>query len=129
MCRGPECGDKRCSRAVYDAFARVIEARHLVAAVTLEWQSCFGRCTQGPNVLIREIMETPGESRFIFAAPPRGRGGRSALYNGVTPDDALELIDEHVVRGRLVRRLIELPARTQSRPVPGNAGPSGGDDP
>jgi NADP-reducing hydrogenase subunit HndC len=113
VCRGPECGEKRCSRTVYEALAAAIAARGLDGSVRLDWQSCFGRCTQGPNVLVREEADASAQPRFVFATA--GRGGRSALYNGVSPHDALELIDEHVVRGRLVRRLIEPPARTQSR--------------
>lgn len=120
MCRGPECGDKRCSRDVYDALVDAVEVRALESRVRFDWQSCFGRCTQGPNVLVRQVDDSPQEQRFAFATLGRRRG-RSVLYNHVTPHDAGELIDEHVVQGRRVRRLIERPVRTQSRPIDGES--------
>jgi NADP-reducing hydrogenase subunit HndC len=106
VCRGPECGDKRGSRSVYDALQDAVSVRCADGRATLDWHSCFGRCTLGPNVLVREILGKPEEQRFLFAPTRGARRSRAALYNGVTPDDALELIDEHVVRGRLVRRLM-----------------------
>jgi (2Fe-2S) ferredoxin len=106
VCRGPECGDKRESRLVHVAFQAAIAGRRLTAAVELGWQSCFGRCTQGPNVLGTELADGPPERRFAFATMPVGRAGRSALYNGCTPDDAAEIIEQHVIAGTLVRRLI-----------------------
>jgi (2Fe-2S) ferredoxin len=95
VCRGPECGDRRGSRAVYDAFRRVIDARGVGGRCELGWQSCFGRCTQGPNVLVREIAEGGSEV-------PRA----TALYNGVDAMNADEVVTEHVERGVVVRRLV-----------------------
>ena len=43
----------------------------------------------------------------MFAQLPRQRPGVSALYNHVTVPDIGEILDQHVRRGRLVRRLIE----------------------
>jgi (2Fe-2S) ferredoxin len=118
VCRGPECGDKRNSREVYDQFRRVLEDRGAVANVDLRWQSCFGRCSQGPNCLIREIVTAPGqpEQRFVFAALP-SRRGVTALYNGVTPADVAELTDRHILGGHIVRRLIRRP-RMAAAPAP-----------
>ena len=105
MCRGPDCGDRRDSREVHAAFGREIGARGLGATVELGWQSCFGRCTQGPNVLVTEIFST-APPRFAFATLPTGSPGRAALYNGCTPSDAAEIVEQHVQGGVLVRRLI-----------------------
>ena len=105
---------------MYGALTEAVSVRALGDRVTFGWQSCFGRCTQGPNVLVREIAESPGERRFAFATVGPRRG-RAALYNRVGPQDASELIDEHIVRGRVVRRLIERPVRTQSRPTDGES--------
>lgn len=107
VCRGPECGEKRGSAAVYDELRRVLADRGV--EVELGWQSCFGRCTQGPNCLVREIIKPPGPQRFVFATLPAPRGGVSALYNGVAPSDVVEIVDQHVLGGRLVRRLIRKP--------------------
>ena len=114
MCRGPECGDKRGSRGIYDAFRSAITEFGVADTVEIRWQSCFGRCTQGPNTLVREVLAEPNgavASRFVFAALPTGRRSLTALYNRLTPDDARVLVEEHVVGGKVVRRLIERPAR------------------
>jgi (2Fe-2S) ferredoxin len=114
VCRGPECGAKRSSRHVYDALQRVIRDYGLDDRVTMDWQSCFGRCTQGPNVLVREIVARPGgagEPRFLLATAPQARRSHSALYNHVTETDAAELIVEHILTGGLLRRLIRSPAQ------------------
>jgi (2Fe-2S) ferredoxin len=112
VCRGPECGDKRCSATIYRAFQAAIAERGLGGRVVLEQQSCFGRCTQGPNALVSEQAEAaPGAGRIGFglASLPVPRGRLSALYNHLTAADAAEILDEHVLQGRLVRRLIERP--------------------
>lgn len=100
--------------------------------VELGWQSCFGRCTQGPNVLVQELApERPGERQFLLATMPRGRAGRSALYNGVTELDVAEIVEQHIRRDQPVSRLIQPPARSPagynapSDPAPGVAKPPG----
>jgi len=107
VCRGPECGDRRDSRRVYEAFRQTIESRGLGDSVELGWQSCFGRCTQGPNALVREIQA--GEPAFAFAALP-GPRGVTALYNRLDPLKAQRIVAEHLERGVIVRDLIERPA-------------------
>lgn len=106
VCRGPECGDRRDSRRVYEAFRQTIESRGLTELVELGWQSCFGRCTQGPNALVREIQA--GEPVFAFAALP-GPRGVTALYNRLDPLKAQRVVAEHLERGVIVRDLIERP--------------------
>jgi len=107
VCRGPECGDRRESRRVYEAFRQAVEARGLGETTELGWQSCFGRCTQGPNVLVREIQA--GEPSFAFAALP-GPRGVTALYNRLDPLKAERVVAEHLESGVIVRELIERPA-------------------
>jgi (2Fe-2S) ferredoxin len=78
--------------------------------VMLEWQSCFGRCSQGPNVLVRQLVAQPEGPRFGtgFATVPGPRGA-TALYNGVDAEKAERIVMEHVVGGRIIRELIEVP--------------------
>ncbi|HTE56166.1 MAG TPA: (2Fe-2S) ferredoxin domain-containing protein [Kofleriaceae bacterium] len=124
VCRGPECGERRGSRDIHDAFAAALDQRSLRDSVSLGWQSCFGRCTQGPNVLVQEVAAPrPGERVFLLATMPFGRAGRSALYSGVCPGDVEDIIENHVLRDRLVSRLIEPPAHAgagYSRPASAN---------
>lgn len=107
MCRGPECGDRRDSRRVYEAFRVAIDARGLGETTELGWQSCFGRCTQGPNCLVREIQ--PGEPTLAFAVLP-GPRGVTALYNRLDPIKVQRVVAEHLESGVIVRDLIERPA-------------------
>ena len=104
----------------------------LAAQVELGWQSCFGRCTQGPNVLVQELAQPrPGERQFLLATMPRGRAGRSALYNGVTEPDVGEIVEQHIQRDQPVSRLIQPPARSAasynapSIPAAGDSKPPG----
>lgn len=113
MCRGPECGERLGSREIHRAMLECLTSRALLDQVELGWQSCFGRCTQGPNVLVQELAAPrPGERQFLLATMPLGRAGRSALYNGVRPTDVEDVIENHVMRDRLVSRLIQPPARS-----------------
>jgi (2Fe-2S) ferredoxin len=113
VCRGPECGERRGSAALREVFAGALVARGLAGEVELAWQSCFGRCTQGPNVLVQELAAPrPGERQFLLATMPRGRAGRSALYNGVTAADIDEIVEQHIQSDRPVSRLIQPPARS-----------------
>ena len=112
VCRGPECGDRRDSRTIHEAFAAELAARGLGARCELSWQSCFGRCSQGPNVLVREVpAERQPPPRFALADLPPSRGGgprlATALYNRVARVNVAEVVTSHVVGGRVVARLIE----------------------
>jgi (2Fe-2S) ferredoxin len=106
VCRGPECGERLGSHTIHAAFVEALRARGLDGRCELGWQSCFGRCRQGPNVLVRPIA--PGEGRSLLAALPMGGPG-AALYSGVTPLDTLRIVDEHVGAGRILRDLIKRP--------------------
>jgi NADH:ubiquinone oxidoreductase subunit E len=75
ICRGPECGDRRGSAALHEVFRSALEAHAARERAELAWQSCFGRCTQGPNVLVRELVAASAPSLgtgFATAPGPRG---------------------------------------------------------
>ena len=118
ICRGPECGDQRNSAALHDVFASALEAQGLRDHVELVWQSCFGRCTQGPNVLVREIVDAPAGALvgFGFASLPGPRGA-TALYNRVDSTRAARIVAEHVLGGQIVREFVERPGIHPSDPV------------
>lgn len=104
VCRGPECGDKRDSATLYDAFEAALRERDTGCKIELGRHSCFGRCRRGPNVLVREIL--PTESMAMVRLMPTA-GGRAVVYHGVKPDEAGEVIDEHIVHGRRLQHLID----------------------
>lgn len=87
-------------------------------SVEVDWQSCFGRCSQGPNTLVRELAATePKDERPRLAALPVRRKGRAALYSGLAEADMIEIVKEHLVGGRVIRRLLcKKPTSAQSDP-------------
>ena len=117
ICRGPECGDRRGSAVLHDAFRASLESCGVRDRVELSWQSCFGRCTQGPNVLVREIVApepgAPGGGLGAitgggFATLPGPRGA-TALYNRVDSERVDRVITQQVGAGQIVREYIERP--------------------
>ncbi|HEU0036809.1 MAG TPA: hypothetical protein VFQ53_39640 [Kofleriaceae bacterium] len=103
---------------LHDIFASALEANQVRESTELVWQSCFGRCTQGPNVLVREIHTGPAAptigSGFATAPGPRGA---TALYNRVDSVRAERIVTQHVVRGQIVREYIERPGIHPAEPL------------
>ena len=118
ICRGPECGDRRGSAALHEVFRSVLEANGVRESTELGWQSCFGRCTQGPNVLVREILSAPpgGLTSGGFATLP-GPRGVTALYNRMEPGRVEQVVVQHVKGGQIVREYVERPGVHPSDPV------------
>lgn len=104
VCRGPECGDRRDSAALYSAFEAQLRVRVDGVPIDLGRHSCFGRCRRGPNVLVREIL--PSENMAMVRLMPTA-GGRAVVYHGVRPEEAGEIIDEHILGGRRLQHLID----------------------
>ena len=77
----------------------------------MQWQSCYGRCRRGPNVLVLEAREQASPPKFVLATQPLTRGGKATMYNHVTIADVGEIVSEHLAAGRPVRRLMERPPR------------------
>jgi len=104
ICRGPECGDRRGSAALHDAFRGALDAHGARDHAELAWQSCFGRCTQGPNVLVREVVspEPGGLTGGGFATMP-GPRGVTALYNRFDESRIVPVVVQHVLGGQIVR--------------------------
>lgn len=112
VCRGPDCGDRHGSAALHEVFRSALEA-HQRRDVDLAWQSCFGRCKHGPNVLVRELIGDEGDlaptlgTGFATAPAPRGA---AALYHRVDAAGAERIVTEHILCNRIVRSMTEQPA-------------------
>jgi (2Fe-2S) ferredoxin len=106
---------------LHEVFRSALEAHHVRERAELVWQSCFGRCTQGPNVLVREVpggpvgpVTTPALGTGFATAP--GPRGATALYNHVDPARVDRIITEHVEGGRIAREFVERPGDSTSVP-------------
>ena len=110
VCRGPTCGDRRDSRTLFPVFERLVSDAGLRQDVEIGWQSCYGRCSQGPNVYVE--IGVKQRSRYELATRPSG----GVLYNDVTFADAKTIVEEHILQGTIVKK---------SRLQPGDPLPSG----
>jgi NADH-quinone oxidoreductase F subunit len=84
VCAGTNCALKG-SQAVRERLVSELEGRGLGAEVKVVETGCFGLCEEGPTVVVY----------------PEG-----VLYCRVTPDDVPELVEEHLLKGRRLERLI-----------------------
>ena len=85
ICTGPRCGGERHSERIRQEFRRQFVRQSLPASVKDTPCICFGLCSHGPNVIIY----------------PDG-----VVYSGVRQQDVAEIVREHLVRGRVVERLL-----------------------
>jgi (2Fe-2S) ferredoxin len=102
VCSGPECGDKRDSRSLWDALVAALQERGIAGQVTMSWQACFGRCFHGPNIYVRP--ERTG-SLSLFDDSLAAPGPGAALYVGLTVADIGTIVEEHLVQGRIIKAL------------------------
>ena len=84
ICGGTGCTSSG-SKAIQKAFNEQIEIAGLSEEVKLVQTGCFGLCALGPVVIIY----------------PDG-----TFYSRVTPDDVPEIVSEHLLKGRVVERLV-----------------------
>ena len=83
------CGGTGCTSSgspkIQDAFHQEIEKNGLAEEVKVVQTGCFGLCALGPVVIIY----------------PDG-----TFYSNVTVDDVAEIVSEHLLKGRVVERLV-----------------------
>lgn len=115
MCRGPVCAGRRQADDIHAQLVQRVAARALGDVVTLERQSCFGRCYFGPNVHVRERApaapagppDPPDPSDSTGSGSTGSAPGLvSAFYSGVHANDADEILATHVLGGSVVERLL-----------------------
>ena len=86
VCCGTGCTSSD-SPKIIDAFEEQLQKAKLDKEVKVVRTGCFGLCAIGPIVM-------------IF---PEG-----ACYSRVTPEDVPEIVHEHLVKGRIVKRLLHM---------------------
>ena len=84
VCGGAACVSSNC-KAVREALEAEIAAKGIEREIKVIVTGCMGPCDLGP----------------VMVVYPEG-----VFYRKLTPDDAKEIVDEHLVKGRIVRRLL-----------------------
>ncbi|MCF4114442.1 MULTISPECIES: NADH-quinone oxidoreductase subunit NuoF [Dethiosulfovibrio] len=90
VCGGTGCMSSK-SQEIIDNFRRCLEERRMDQEVKVIVSGCFGFCEKGPIVKI---------------APD------NTFYVQVTPEDVEEIVEEHIVKGRKVPRLLYVDPKT-----------------
>ena len=90
VCCGTGCSSSD-SPKIIEAFERELKANDLEQEVRVVRTGCFGLCTRGPIVMIL----------------PDG-----VCYNQVSPGDVREIVQEHLLKGRVVERLLRTETET-----------------
>ncbi len=89
------CGGTGCrasgAEAVVEAFAEEIEKRELQVKIDFKETGCHGFCERGPIVVI---------------------GPKKIFYQHVQPEDVQEIINETVLQGKVVKRLLYIDPAT-----------------
>lgn len=83
VCRGTGCTSSK-SPQIIENFRRIIEEKHIENVKVIQ-TGCFGLCSKGPIVIIRP---------------------EDVFYAHVTPADCEEIINTHIVEGKIVDRLL-----------------------
>jgi NADH-quinone oxidoreductase subunit F len=94
------CGGTGCrasgAEAVVDAFVDEVERRELQVTVELKETGCHGFCERGPLVVIRP---------------------KKIFYQRVKPEDVPEIIDETILKGNIIERLLYVDPVTNEKIV------------
>ncbi len=83
ICGGTGCTSSG-SKLVREAFEKEIAAKGLSDEIKIVQTGCFGLCALGPVVIVY----------------PDG-----TFYSRITPEDVSEIVEEHLLKGRVVERL------------------------
>ena len=84
VCTGTGCSSSN-SPKIIEWFEEELKAQGMDQEARVVKTGCFGLCAMGPVVLVY----------------PEG-----AFYTHVTPEDVPEIVSEHIVKGRIVQRLL-----------------------
>ena len=84
LCGGTGCTASE-SPKIRENFIQILKEKNLSDDVQVVTTGCFGFCEKGPIVKILPD---------------------NTFYTQVTPEDALEIVNEHIIKGRKVQRLL-----------------------
>ncbi|NLN47497.1 MAG: NADH-quinone oxidoreductase subunit F, partial [Clostridiales bacterium] len=84
ICRGTGCSSSNSEQIALN-FEKEIKKHGMEKEIIVERTGCFGLCALGPIVIIYP---------------------EAAFYSEVKPEDVEEIVNEHLVKGRVVKRLL-----------------------
>ncbi|QZE14746.1 NADH-quinone oxidoreductase subunit NuoF [Halosquirtibacter laminarini] len=93
VCGGTGCRASQ-AKEVKEELESLIKDKHLKESVQVTTTGCFGFCEKGPIVKI-----IPDQT----------------FYTQVTPEDARDIIEEHIIKGRKVERLLYEDPKTKKK--------------
>ncbi len=86
VCAGTGCSSSN-SALIVEAFEKELASHGMDKEARVVQTGCFGLCSMGPIVMVY----------------PEG-----ACYTKVHPEDVVEIVEEHIVKGRIVKRLLHM---------------------
>jgi (2Fe-2S) ferredoxin len=105
ICDGPSCGITHDSACLKEKIEAMIEADPSLAdRITPLDFTCFGRCDDGPNMMVHEIQE--GEDPYD--EPDFGSiEGEKGFYTGMNEEKVERMVNGHLGEGEPVDDLAE----------------------
>lgn len=105
VCDGPSCGVCHGSEVLRDHIARRLDAEpQFQGRVFVTNLTCFGRCDDGPNLLVRVLgSDQDGEQEPGIADIEGVRG----LYLGNDANRIDRILDEHCATGQAIEDWVE----------------------
>ena len=105
VCDGPSCGVCHGSEVLVEHIeARVAGQPSLRGRVEVAILTCFGRCDEGPNMLVRELE--PGEDGSVEPDFEKIEGVRG-LYLGMDENRVDRMLDEHCGADQPIEEWVE----------------------
>jgi (2Fe-2S) ferredoxin len=104
VCDGPSCGVCHGSEALVEHIEARIAGEPLRGRVDLAILTCFGRCDEGPNMLVRELAA--GEDGTV-EPPFESLAGVRGLYLGMSVERVDRMLDEHCGGDRPIDEWVE----------------------
>ena len=85
------------SKETLEEFKKQLQKHNLTDEVQVVQAGCFGICEEGPNVIVY----------------PEG-----SLYTMVSPADVAEIVEEHLIKGRIVKGCSPAESRAKGKIIP-----------
>lgn len=97
LCEGPTCGGCHASEELRTPLNAALERGDLKSRVSLQRYLCFGRCSEGPNLVVRPLRE----DQSLKGVPPMQDLEDNCLFYGDLDDDMVEkIVLEHCGKGK-----------------------------